>query len=354
MERSWIFTLLVVVYFFGCGDGEWVGPNGLTCQTDSDWIVPQSNIFDGGPGCDGIPALLNPPFTAASSVDFLEDEDLVTVAADGNGVKLYAHKVLDWHEIVNDDIDGRPLAVIYCPLTGTGMAWERTLSNGETTTFGVSGLLYNSNIIPYDRATRSNWSQQRLQCVNGTLAGEVPTIVNLPEMCWGDARRIFPDARVMNFDTGQNRPYGRYPYGDYRTNDDNLIFPVDRRDGRLPNKERVLGVVIDEAAKVFRYEDFSAGGISLVSSEVAGREVVVMGSTSAPEFMNAFYPRLADGTAVALRMKDGALTDDAGNQYDLLGRVTAGPGLGQRLAAPTAFIGYWFSWGAFYPGVEVF
>ena len=348
--------LLFLLLFSACGDDDTSPVNALSCQSAGEWLVPRANIFDGGPGCDGIPALLNPPFTPVADVDYLNPEDLVSVAADGpNNVKLYAHTVLDWHEIINDDLGGDPVAVVYCPLTGTGMGWDRRLSNGQTTTFGVSGLLYNSNIIPYDRATRSNWSQQRLECVNGELSGERPTTTNLPEMRWRDARERFPDAVVTNYSTGEDRPYGRYPYGDYRTNDDNRIFPVEREDDRLPAKERVLGVVVNGRSTAYRYRSFPNRSLGLVTDVVDGRDVTLIGSRRSPEFMNAFYPRLTDGTDVVLELTDEeVLIDQLGNRYDLLGRVTAGPAAGQRLTAPTAFIGYWFSWGAFYPGIEIF
>ncbi|MEM9929251.1 MAG: DUF3179 domain-containing (seleno)protein, partial [Bacteroidota bacterium] len=142
------------------------------CDFSGEWIIPRGNVFDGGPGCDGIPAIEDPEFVSLGEATYLEDGDLVLAVADANGqVKLYAHNLLDWHEIINDEVAGQPLAIVYCPLTGTGIGWDRII-DGEQTSFGVSGLLYNTNIIPYDRKTGSNWSQQRLECVNGELAGE--------------------------------------------------------------------------------------------------------------------------------------------------------------------------------------
>ena len=118
---------------------------------DPSWLIPNNQVFDGGPGKDGIPALVNPPMFDASQAIYLSDNDLVIGYKVGNDARAYPHKILDWHEIINDDINGKPVAIIYCPLTGTAIAWSRFIE-GSVSTFGVSGLLYNTNLMPYDRA----------------------------------------------------------------------------------------------------------------------------------------------------------------------------------------------------------
>ncbi|MEO0731600.1 MAG: DUF3179 domain-containing protein [Bacteroidota bacterium] len=354
-----LFAGYLILHLASCGSAQ----NGVqpqangSCDFSGDWLIPSNNVFDGGPGCDGIPALTDPELVSVNAIDFLEDDELVLVADDGPGrTKIYPHNVLDWHEIINDDVDNEPLAIVYCPLTGTGIGWSRRL-NGSTTSFGVSGVLYNTNIVPYDRATSSNWSQQRMQCVNGERAGERPVSTNLIELRWEDARSLFPNALVSSDETGFNRNYRRYPYGDYRTNNDNLIFPLENDDSRLPRKERVLGVMDGTAAKAYRFSSFAATGWSLVTDDFAGRELILVGS-NAPETIVVFDRVLADGTRLELSLTGEAgvniLQDQEGNVWDLTGRAVSGPRAGEKLRAPDAMMGYWFSWGAFYPEVEIY
>ena len=173
---------------------------------------------------------------------------MVLIIKVGDVVKAYPHPILDWHEIVNDDIQGKKLAITYCPLTGTGIAWNRMLEGSETT-FGVSGLLYNTNLMPYDRLTNSTWSQQRLDCVNGQLRGQTAETYTLVETTFETMKKFYPKGLVLNTETGFNRSYGRYPYGDYKINDERLVFPISKEDRRLDLKERTLGVLLPSGDK---------------------------------------------------------------------------------------------------------
>lgn len=225
-----------------------------------EWLVPFSEVFSGGPGLDGIPALLNPPRVNIQSLygvngnNFLEEEDLVVCVRVDNEVRAYPHRVLDWHEIINDDFTDEKLAIIYCPLTGTATGWGRTF-NGFTTTFGVSGLLYNTNIMPFDRETLCFWSQMRGDCINGDLIGETAEIYPVFETSFRTWRGLYPNSEIVSTETGYQRDYNEYPYGDYKTSE-SLIFPVSNFDERLPAKERVLGLIIEGEAKVYRFESF--------------------------------------------------------------------------------------------------
>ncbi len=128
--------------------------SGPACNNPSnnaggDWLIPQNEVRDGGPGKDGIPALQTPPRVSVDDPanHYLEDEDLVLGYYYDGEIVAYPHDILDWHEIINDKVGGQAIAVTYCPLTGTGIGWERIIEEEETT-FGVSGLLYNSNLFP--------------------------------------------------------------------------------------------------------------------------------------------------------------------------------------------------------------
>lgn len=320
----------------------------------SSWLIPQGSVFDGGPGKDGIPAISNPMFISAAEATYLDDDDLVLGLKIGDEIRAYPHSILDWHEIINDQIGDLRLAITYCPLTGTGVGWNRTVE-GEMTTFGVSGLLYNTNLIPYDRRTDSNWSQMLLKCVNGERIGTKIITQQLVETTWKTWKTIYPDTKVVSTTTGYNRSYDRYPYGDYRTNNQSLLFPVAQEDNRLPWKQRVLGVVHGVDAKAFRLEGMPDTGIGVYNDGFAGKSIVVAGSKR-ENFMVAFDRELEDGTLLNFEPVQNALpvvmTDQEGNRWTIFGEADSGPRAGTQLLPVDAFIGFWVAWGAFYPNLD--
>ncbi len=133
------------------------------------WVIPQDEVLRGAEK-DGIKSLDNPLFKPVIETSFLRDDDRLLVFALEDEVRAYPIQILNWHEIVNDKVLDNAITVTYCPLTGTGIGWIRPKSD-QNQQFGVSGLLYQANMIAYDRATDSHWSQMRLQCVNGSEVG---------------------------------------------------------------------------------------------------------------------------------------------------------------------------------------
>ncbi|MEO0338117.1 MAG: DUF3179 domain-containing protein [Bacteroidota bacterium] len=320
--------------------------------TDTEWLIPIGEVRDGGPGKDGIPSIDEPRFVMVEQNVYLDDNDLVLVHRVGSDIHIYPHPILDWHEIVNDDFDNSSIAITYCPLTGTAVGWNRILE-GKRTTFGVSGLLYNSNLIPYDRDTDSNWSQMRLDCVNGELAGKDAETYQLLETTWANAAALFPDAQVLSTNTGFDRDYSRYPYGSYR-NDASTIFPVDNaQDERLFAKERVLGIISGDEAKAYRFSSF--GESRVIRDSFGGKDYVIVGEPN-KSYMMAFIAEEGRTYVSRSNTEDPTIVmeDDLGNQIDILGRVISGPNRAQELEHAKAFVGFWFAWAAFYDRIPIF
>ena len=330
------------------------GNNNNNNNYDS-WLIPKSEVFDGGPGKDGIPALEEPQFIAASSANYLEEDDLVIGYVNGDDIRAYPHAILDWHEIINDEVGNIKLAVTYCPLTGTGIGWSRKFE-GTTTTFGVSGLLYNSNLIPYDRNSGSNWSQMRLDCVNGDFIGSEIGTHTLVETTWKIWKKMYPDTKVVSSNTGHGRPYGTYPYGNYRTNDNYLIFPISNRDQRLQNKDRVHGIVADGNSKVYPLSLFGSI-VTVIMDGFQGRNYVVVGN-GLDNFAVSFNADPGDGTVLTFSAVQDkypiVMTDNEGNMWDVFGKALSGPREGSQLNHARSFMGYWFSFAAFYPLVLIY
>ncbi|MEL6390032.1 MAG: DUF3179 domain-containing protein [Bacteroidota bacterium] len=338
-----IFTILICCFqIVSCTDDS--NP-AVSNSNNTDWLINQQSVFNGAPR-DGIPSIDDPKFTPALEVDFLEDDALIMGIQIGEDIRAYPHPILDWHEIVNDRLGGVSLAVTYCPLTGTGIAWERVIG-GRETTFGVSGLLFNSNLMPYDRETNSIWSQQRLDCVNGDQIGTEAVNYSLLETNWKIWREAYPESDVLNTNTSFSRDYQLYPYGDFRTNDSRLLFPVDTQDGRLPGKQRVLGVLANDEAKAYLWQDVE--GPQLVRDNIAGQDIVVVRDRTR-EYIVAFEVTPSMNVELVDNEFPVILKDTDGNQYDILGYSEQTETVLQK---PIQFMGYWFSWGTFYSGLEI-
>jgi hypothetical protein len=334
-------------------DGGTPGNNDRDHINRGESLIPENEIYDGGPGKDGIPALTAPGFTGPDEAKYLNDNDLVLGFVHNGTARAYPHNILDWHEIVNDSYDDFHMAVIYCPLTGTGIGWDLDIM-GSVTTFGVSGLLYNSNIIPYDRNTDSNWSQMLLKAISGSLKGTPAETFNLVETYWGTWKSMFPETRVLSDQTGHARNYKRYPYGDYKTSN-TLIFPVNNEDNRLHKKDRVLGVLIDDMAKAYPIAKFGTS-TTVIHDSFMNEDLVIAGSKE-KNFLVAFKRERADGISHQFTAVQNSLPvimrDSEGTLYDVFGHAVDGPGQGNHLSPVTQFMGYWFAWAAFYPDIKL-
>jgi hypothetical protein len=337
-------------------------------DTSGVWLIPEGEIQDGGPGKDGIAALVSPNYIPGPNVDFLIPTDLVIGLRIGDFVVAFPHPIMDHHEIVNDIMENLRIILSYCPLTGSAMAWQGDDNAGDYT-FGVSGLLYNANLILYDRATDSNWSQMLMLCVNGSRIRQDANILHVIETTWETWQQLYPNAPVLSTDTGFSRDYRIYPYGGYKTSD-SLIFSVDNEDSRLHKKERVHGVIVSEdQTKAYVIRTFSGGGaagtgaagvanttdIKVLNDSFAGVDLVVVGS-SEKNFIASFSKGSNDPetfTAVQSQLPI-VMTDNEGNMWDIFGYAVSGPRAGERLTPTTSFNAYWFAWGAFYPGAEIY
>ncbi len=277
----------------------------------TDALVPASKILSGGPPRDGIPAIDKPRFVTARAASFLKEEDRV-LGIRHNGVsKAYPITILSWHEIVNDLVAGDPVAVTYCPLCGTGIAYLAR-SGDQAMTFGGSGLLYNSDMLLYDRKTHSLWSQIMRQAVSGPMKAVKLKAIPVEHTRWAEWRQRHPETQVLSTDTGYHRDYSSNPYQGYEKSR-KLWFPVQAQDDRYHPKETVLGVELDGHFKAYPFVELGKTGGD-VHDTLAGRKIVV--------------------------------------QYDQDSHsATAAVVNGDMLPAVTAF---WFAWYAFHPDTGVY
>jgi len=270
--------------------------------------VPVDEILRGGPPRDGIPALDSPPTVGAGSAPWRDDEMVVGVELSG-GARAYPLAILVWHELINDAVGGRPILVSYCPLCGTAMVFDRRVDGAERH-FGVSGLVYRSDLLMFDRETESLWSQISAESVTGPSLTQRLTLLRSKMRPWGEWKRAHPETTVLSAETGHRLPYGYSPYGGYDTSK-RLLFPAPA-DPRYHPKMRTVGL---------RLPDGTARGYPLDEVRRAGGRV---------EETFAGHP-------VKIRL------DPDSEVFD----VEAPP--------PVEVIeGFWFAWSAFHPGGSVF
>ncbi len=209
------------------------------------------NVISGGPPKDGIPAVEKPEYTSVEEANkWLLPNDIVFGIDYQGFVAAYPQRILVWHEIVNEKINGEQVSVTYCPLTGTIFGFKGEIAPGVSTTFGVSGKLVNSNVIMYDRKTDSYWSQILGKAFSGQSTGK--TLDEFPTYwtTWERWKKKYPDTKVLSRATGFIRDYGvgSDPYGSY-TGDfkgyytsPSLIFEPIYKDTRLQSKTVVVGI----------------------------------------------------------------------------------------------------------------
>ena len=327
------------------GSDEDDSPDGVAPPTvDADYHVAYEaetlveESLSGGVGKDGIPSIDNPLFQPIEVPTFAEGIPVFGVVRNGEA-KAYPQHVLAFHEIVNDVIGGEPIAVTYCPLTGTAQGFRR----GETT-FGVSGQLVNSNLIMYDRGTGSWWPQMLATGIDGPMAGETLDEFRVVWTTAGAWTERHPDSLVMTDDTGYVRrydsgAYGSYaPLGGYYADNRTMFSPLSSPDeGHL--KSVVIGARTETGAVAFDKQTLLADRVLTGSIGGDGASVVAVAD---PGLSTGYVYRNPDGLAIE--------ADGDGYRVDGEGGGFAADDL--PLDSVLALDAMWFAWAGFYPDTD--
>lgn len=227
-------------------------------------LVPPEHILSGGPAKDGIPAIDSPRFVEAGQASFLKADSWVLGMVYQGQAKAYPINILNWHEVVNDRFGDEPVVITFCPLCGSGMAFSARL-DGKAHTFGVSGLLYNSDVLLYDRQTQSLWSQLLSQAISGPHKGRRLTALPVLHTTWQDWRSRHPDTRVLSTETGFRRDYRSSPYAAYLESPQ-IMFPVTAVSRRYHPKEEVLGLEVGGVFKAYPFIELEKSPASFTDS----------------------------------------------------------------------------------------
>jgi hypothetical protein len=273
--------------------------------------IPVEEIKSGGPPKDGIPAIDNPKFLKASETSLKKQARILGVYENGIA-KAYPIAILNYHEIVNDHFGEQAVVITYCPLCGSGIAFDAQI-NEEVLTFGVSGLLYNSDVLLYDRQTESLWSQLKYEAVTGELKGEILKILNTANTTWKAWKDKHPTTLVLSEDTGFNRDYSRDPYPNYEQNQQ-LYFPVSNVNDLFEPKERVIGLEINGKSKAYPFSELKKLKGKVLEDSFEGQELKITYNSQA---------------------QSAEILDENGKQIP-------------------AVTNFWFAWFAFNPETEVY
>ncbi|MGH3087573.1 MAG: DUF3179 domain-containing protein [Rubrobacteraceae bacterium] len=345
-------------------------PAGAGSEFETDFAkhgVSYEEINSGGPPKDGIPAIDEPKFIGTEAADgWLEPQEPVILLRYEGEARAYPLQVITWHEIVNDEVDGAPITVTFCPLCNTAIAFEGEMEDEELT-FGTTGRLRSSNLIMYDRQTESWWRQATGEAIAGELTGSELTTVPAPIVSWGDFRSTHPDGEVLSRETGHERDYGQNPYVGYDDVDSSpFLYDGPETPGELPPMARVITVDDENEPVAYPYEVLQDN--PAINDTVDGEPVAVLwreGTASALDESSldagrdvgsaGVFSRELDGETLTFRSdEEGDIFDEqTGSEWNVLGEAVAGELEGSRLESIVSIDHFWFSWAAFRPETRV-
>lgn len=278
--------------------------------------IDLDEILSGGPPKDGIPSIDNPVFAPAAAIDDLPDlEPVISVEVDGQA-RAYPLRILMWHEIVNDKVNGVPLTITFCPLCNTGIVFEREI-DGVVYDFGTTGKLRNSDLVMYDRQTESWWQQFMGLAIVGDMNGTRLTPYPSRLESFARFKERHPDGMVQIPNNEDTRQYGSNPYAGY----DSRSAPYAFFKGELPTN-------VPPLSRVVRVND-RAWALELVQSQ---------GRIEDGDLVITWEP----GQASALDEHEIAASVDVGNI--VVQRQTA-----QGLVDAVYTVDFAFAFFAFYP-----
>ncbi len=318
-------------------------------------LIRLDEVDWGGVPPNGIPPMQYPAHVPAAVATYLDDDNIVFGIAVNGEARAYPKRILAWHEMAFDRVGGLEITIVYCTLCGTVIPYE-SVADGQHIQFGTSGLLYRSNKLMFDDATKSLWSTLEGVPVIGSLVGSGLELKrrSMVTTTWEEWRARHPETTVLSIETGYERDYSEgAAYRDYFSTDD-LMFQVQARDDRLDNKDEVVALFLDDPAGGDRHPvalaaDFLADR-PVFQAEVANVPFVVVTS---PDGANRVYS--TSGQQFERRLDDFRVADADGRVWQVTeDELVAEDDATARLARLPANRAFWFGWYAQFPETELF
>ena len=328
--------------------------------------IDLSELISGGPPKDGIPAIDRPNFIAiAEAGKWLGgNEPVIALEVEGEA-RAYPLQILIWHEIVNDEIGGGAVAVTFCPLCYSAIAFDRRV-DGRTLSFGVSGMLRHSDMVMYDRATESWWQQFTGEAIVGDLTGTKLRQLPAQIVSFKQFIEAHPESKVLSRETGYRRDYGRNPYVGYDDASASPFLYRGKQDSRLRPMEKIVAVEVGGKFKAYPYSITRKSRV--IHDQIRSQELVVFHAEGAASALDAseigrsrdvgatgvFEPQV-DGRRLQFRYENGQFVDaETGSRWNVLGQAASGEMKGKQLRRITHGDYFAFAWLAFRPDTEIF
>ena len=323
----------------------------LTCT------IASNRLFSGGVSRDGIPALTDPNLATVQGENFLDDDDRVLGVEVNGAARAYPLPLMWWHEIVNDTLGGENVLVTYCPLTGSGIAFEPNVG-GQVRNFAVSGLLFENNLMMFDRQTESLWNQMLLGSQCGPERGTSLQRKPITETTWRHWKNLYPATTVVTYETGVDRAYGAYPYQDYDDPDNPRVqFPTSGFSLRRPPKELNYGIFDGQAAVVFPFGVMEEMGAVAAINDSLNAVPFLVTWVGADSTATAFDRRV-NGQELTFSVADSSglrfVDAETGTTWDIQGSALSGQLAGEKLRMlEDAYVAFWFAWDVYYPALRL-
>lgn len=337
-------------------------------KTDfSQATIAFEDIVEGGPGKDGIQSIDEPTFVDISQAsEWLDDREPVVVFTHERESRAYPLQILMYHEMVNDNVVGLPICVTYCPLCNAAMIFSRRYQHRELE-FGVSGKVYNSNMVMYDRQTESWWLQFTGEGVVGEYSGATLELLPSQLVSFSQFQQAYPQGEVLSRPNGFNLKYGINPYMHY----DSRYLPIAwffRKpfDDRLPAMQRVLGLALNKQAVAFPLTDLKQS--ALLQIDVANEPVLIIskaGMASAVDkklikeskdvLAAVAFSRKHDKQQLDFELIGNKIVDKQTNStWNMFGQAVEGVLKGARLKQLDRGVYFSFVWLDFYPQSSIY
>ena len=308
---------------------------------------------------DSIKPVYEPRYESVEGGEWLGNEDMIIgYVSEGGEAFAYPFKILNFHEIVNDSIDGVPLLVSYCPLCSSAVVYGREL-DGQLLLFGNTSALYESDLVMYDHGSGSYWFQVIGEAIVGPRTGDRLSVLPSVTTTWGRWKQLYPSTRVLSRNLGLLRgtagnPYARDPFVGYAEglNSGQFYFPVtaEKLDRRLRPGDRVFAVQLGQLHKAFSMTDRS----DRVVQDVVGEERILVIMRGEGPSASAYLSEV-DGRPLTFVMSECVVEDvETGSRWDDAGRAVSGPNAGARLTPVPSRTSFWFSLVGAVPGIELY
>jgi len=348
MRRDYLLALSFCIFILSCSTNE-IDTNDTTNISDNSddsvdggnqnnndggefpWLLPENSING---SFNPFPLALNPNLKAAKDVDFISDNSLVAMISFKNEIRVYPYQYLNRFESVNDNMDGVNFSMTYCPLTKSGLCWDRNYRN-EKFVLRASGYLYNDNLIAFDSNSDTYWSQMLATCVKGKYSGQNNKTYNFVETTWATVKSHFANARVFtNTSVGNNSESSK---------------------DAISDGEGIYGIIdlefvpdLNKGNHVYFYRyDYFQNMTKLISTNISNKNIVVIGNKDL-HFITSFINDQNASFSAVQNQFPMIMQDSKNNKWNVFGIAVEGPRKGQQLESLTAFVASWSAWQLFY------